>query len=142
MTYRDALKVRLEADEKRVKHAYQDHLGYWTIGIGRLIDERLGGGLSNVEIDFLLENDITRVEREIRNLVPDFDRLNDGRKAVVMSMCFQMGASRLAKFNNTLRAINEGRWADAAHGMRDSVWATQTPARAQRLASAMETGTL
>lgn len=25
-----------------VPHAYQDHLGYWTIGVGRLIDKRKG----------------------------------------------------------------------------------------------------
>ena len=44
----------LRRDEGRVRHAYQDHLGYWTIGVGRLIDQRKGGGLSEDEIDYLL----------------------------------------------------------------------------------------
>ena len=34
------LSKQLERDEGRVRHAYQDHLGYWTIGVGRLIDAR------------------------------------------------------------------------------------------------------
>lgn len=33
----------LTSDEGRVPHAYQDHLGYWTIGVGHLIDRRKGG---------------------------------------------------------------------------------------------------
>ena len=38
-----------------VPHAYQDSRGYWTIGVGRLIDESLGGGnidgeLGSVEV--------------------------------------------------------------------------------------------
>ena len=42
-------------------HAYQDHLGYWTIGYGRLIDKERGGGISETEAETLLENDIDRL---------------------------------------------------------------------------------
>ena len=31
------LATQLENEEGRVRHAYQDHLGYWTIGVGHLI---------------------------------------------------------------------------------------------------------
>jgi lysozyme len=34
------LAEMLTRDEGRVRHAYQDHLGFWTIGVGRLIDQR------------------------------------------------------------------------------------------------------
>lgn len=142
LSYREALKARLKADEGCVDHAYQDHLGYWTIGVGRLIDERRGGRLSPEEIDFLLENDIAGAERDARDLVHNFDEMEDARKVAVVSMAFQMGKTRLAQFTNTLKAMNDGRWSDAAAGMRNSLWAQQTPERAERLAKAMETGNL
>ena len=31
---------QLKRDEGEILHAYQDHLGFWTIGIGILIDKR------------------------------------------------------------------------------------------------------
>ena len=34
------LATLLESEESSVPHSYQDHLGYWTIGVGHLIDER------------------------------------------------------------------------------------------------------
>lgn len=49
------LAAQLKAEEGRVPHAYQYHLGYWTIGVGRLIDKRKGGGLTPYEVDYLLE---------------------------------------------------------------------------------------
>src|SRR3546814_8754747 len=52
-------------EEGRIPHAYQDSLGYWTIGVGRLIDKRKGGRLTNVEIDMLLANDIVDKIAEI-----------------------------------------------------------------------------
>ena len=46
-----ALLDLIKEHEGVVKHAYQDSRGYWTIGVGRLIDEKLKGGLSDDEID-------------------------------------------------------------------------------------------
>lgn len=37
----DPIWRTLETDEGRVPHAYQDHLGYWTIGVGHLVDKRM-----------------------------------------------------------------------------------------------------
>jgi lysozyme len=61
------------------------------------------------------------------------------RKAVLISMAYQMGVDGLAGFNNTLKNIASGRWNDAATGMLDSKWARQTPNRAQRHAEQMRT---
>jgi len=37
---------------------YKDHLGYWTIGYGKLVDPEAGGGLTEHEAQFLLYNSI------------------------------------------------------------------------------------
>lgn len=54
------LAKSLKQEEGFKPHAYKDSLGYLTIGYGRMIDERLGGYLSEEEAGFLLENDIIR----------------------------------------------------------------------------------
>jgi lysozyme len=134
------LRSLLERDEGRVRHAYQDHMGYWTLGVGRLIDSRKGGGLSDEEIDFLLDNDIKAKTAEVRKALPWFDRLDEVRQAVLVSMAFQMGTAGLLKFKNTLALIERGDYPAAARGMLESLWAKQTPLRAARLADMMEEG--
>lgn len=136
----EKLRKMLEADEGRVAHAYQDHLGFWTIGVGRLIDKAKGGGLSNDEIDYLLNNDIQKCLAGIRGALPWFDTLNEARQAVLVAMAFQMGLNGLLGFRNTLAAVRDGRFEHAAELMLQSKWATQTPKRAQRMAHQMRTG--
>lgn len=134
------LSKQLERDEGRVRHAYQDHLGYWTIGVGRLIDARRGGGLSNDEIDYLLANDIRKVQREVYRNLPWAKELSPARQGVLLAMAFQMGIAGLMGFRNTLATIERGDYQRAGDEMLMSKWATQTPKRAKRLSEQMKTG--
>jgi lysozyme len=134
------LKQMLLRDEGSVPHAYQDHLGYWTIGVGRLIDKRKGGGLSPDEIDYLLQNDIRKITGQVLEALPWVSGMNEARQAVVYAMAFQMGLKGLLGFRSTLNDMRDERYPNAAEGMRRSKWATQTPERAKRMAYQMETG--
>ena len=134
------LERLLYRDEGFRRSAYQDHLGYWTIGIGKLIDARKGGGVTFEEAVYLLRNEIREKEALIRSVLPWFDELNEVRQCVLLSMAFQMGAAGLFAFRNTLEAVAEKRFGDAADGMLRSRWAQQTPGRALRLSEAMRTG--
>lgn len=134
------LRQQLIEFEGSVPHAYQDHLGFWTIGVGRLIDKRKGGALSPEEIAFLLDNDIQRVTAEVLEALPWAAHLNEPRKAVLVGMAFQMGLKGLLGFRSTLDSMRDERYADAANGMRLSKWAKQTPQRARRLALQCEMG--
>jgi lysozyme len=134
------LITQLRREEGVSRHAYQDHLGFWTIGVGRLIDKRKGGGLSDEEVDRLLRNDVERFTREVKQALSWFDELNEPRQAVLVGMAFQMGTAGLLQFRNTLNAVRDNRWFDAAEGMLASRWAQQTPGRASRMAKQMETG--
>lgn len=138
--FKEKFFEHLEDEEGRVKHAYQDHLGYWTIGIGRLIDRRKGGGLTDEEIDYLASNDVDRVEAEVSRALPWYKNLDDARKAVLLSMAFQMGTNGLLGFKNTLESVRKGDYELAARQMLQSRWATQTPARAGRMSEQMRTG--
>lgn len=143
---REKLADELEKDEGSIPHAYQDHLGFWTIGIGRLIDRRKGGGLSEDEIRYLLSNDIARVHQQVRAALPWFDRLTDARKRALCNMAFQMGVGSAATgkgllgFKNTLALMAAGKYAEAADNALKSTWATQTPQRAQRVTDMIRKG--
>jgi len=134
------LKEQLIREEGSIPHAYQDHLGYWTIGVGRLIDKRKGGKLSPDEIDYLLQNDIKKVSAQVLEALPWVNTMNEARQAVVFGMAFQMGLRGLLGFTSTLGAMRDGHYAHAAEGMRQSLWGKQTPGRVRRMAHQMETG--
>lgn len=135
------LRDMLIREEGYEHKAYRDSLGNTTIGVGHLA---VGLPLSTVwtdeQIDEALQADIDRASSQCEQAFPWFNGLDETRQAVVVAMTYQMGISRLLKFTNTLKAIGEGRYSDAADGMRASVWAHQTPHRAIRMAEQMETG--
>lgn len=132
---------QLIREEGEVLHAYEDHLGYLTIGVGILIDKRKGGGITKEESRFLLLNRVNGVVEGIRKHLSWFDSIgNEPRKAVLIGMAFQMGLNGLLGFKNTLEMIRVGDYDKAAVGMLNSLWARQTPARAKRMAKQMETG--
>lgn len=133
------LTKQLNRDEGRVRHAYQDSLGYWTIGVGRLIDKRKGGGLTDEEMDYLLSNDISIRMQEVLKRLPWANSLSPARLGVLLNMSFQMGVEGLLGFKNTLKMVQAGDFEGASKGMLNSKWATQTPARAKRLSIQMRT---
>jgi lysozyme len=140
LSYLDLARAQLKADEGVIPHAYQDSEGFWTIGCGRLIDKRLGGGLSDDEINYLLNNDLFRAEKTARALFAGFDRLSEARKAVLVNMAHNLGQTRLAGFQRLREAVKEQDWEQAAKEMIDSRWRVQVGDRAVRLAEQMRRG--
>lgn len=124
--------------EEYVKHAYQDSEGYWTIGIGRLVDERLGGGISEGEANFLLGNDVTRCESELDDQIPWWRSLSSVRRMALTDMCFNLGIHRLMGFKNMLSALKSKDYSGAARHALDSKWASQVGDRAKHIAHMFE----
>lgn len=131
---------QLRRDEGEVLHAYRDSLGYLTIGVGRLIDERRGGGITKAESAYLLGNDVDHVARELTGRLSWLSQLDEVRRGVFINMAFQLGVSGLLGFRHTLVCAEQDDWSGTARGMLDSKWARQTPARANRLAKQIMTG--
>lgn len=136
----DKLRAELIRDEGCVPHVYDDHLGFATIGVGRLVDKRRGGRLSDEEIAFLLENDIRQKCDDLDSAIPWWRDLDPVRQRVIVNLCFQLGISGLLGFKNTLAALKRGDYAMAAAGLRSSKLYQQTPARTERRARMIETG--
>ena len=138
---RNELVRQLRGDEGVEPCVYRDSLGYWTIGIGRLVDKRKpGAGLRPIEIDFLLNNDIEDRINELTRRLKWFQDLDDARRGVLLNMSFQLGVDGLLKFERTLGLVEAGQYDLAAHAMLQSLWAKQTPVRAKRMAEQMRGG--
>jgi lysozyme len=135
---REHVRAHLLADEGIRLFPYQDTVGKWTIGIGRNLSDV---GISAMEAYDLLDHDI---DRAVLGLVARYDwfpNLDPVRQAVLVNLAFNMGAASLAKFVNTLAAVERGDYAAAARGLRASKWFRQVqPSRSSRLITMMETG--
>lgn len=139
MSARSIALRQLKSDEGTVLHAYEDHLGYLTIGTGRLIDQRRGGGISQQESDYLLRNDIEAVYNDLASF-RWFDRLDAVRQAALINMRFQLGYSGFRGFRLMIAALERGEYTLAAQHALSSQWAGQTPRRAERVARMIRTG--
>jgi lysozyme len=131
------LMSQLEIDEGRRDRVYTDTVGKLTVGVGRNISDR---AFSKDEIDLMLSNDIKIVEATLDKNTPWWRQMSTARQNVLANMCFNMGWSTLSTFKNTLKAMQDGRYADAAQGMMDSKWSKQVGKRAERLRDLMLRG--
>lgn len=135
-----ALLAQLERHEGYRRAVYNDSLGYATIGIGRLVDGRKGGGITKEEARYLLANDVATKMADLDRALPWWRNLSEIRQRVMVDLAFNLGIHGLLSFKNTLKAIHDGDWSQAADGMLASKWATQVGSRAIRLAFMMRTG--
>lgn len=141
MTYdKTALFREIEDEEGFRSSAYQDHLGYWTIGVGTLIDARKGGKISKAAAYFMLGEKVSEIESDLDKKIPWWRGLDEVRQRVLINMAYQLGTAGLLKFKNTLSHVKSGDYKLASNGMMNSLWARQTPARAKRLSARMELG--
>jgi lysozyme len=134
---RDELANQLMVDEGMRLKPYKDTVGKWTIGVGRNLDDV---GISKSEAMMLLGGDIDVACAQLDRALPWWRTMTDKRQQVLANMAFNMGINKLQGFVNTLRAMKEGRYDDAAAGMLNSLWAKQVGARAERLAKMMREG--
>ncbi len=124
----------LQDHENFVSHAYEDSEGFLTIGYGRMIDKRLGGGIDQDEGDYLLERDLARSNTELRTAFPWFHHLDDRRRAALIDMHHNLGLPRLVGFSKMIAALDAGEFDEAAREALDSKWARQVGKRAHDIA--------
>lgn len=122
-------------------YAYQDSLGYWTIGVGRLIDERKGGHLLDDEIELLLTNDLRECIHEL-SPYSWFQSLDEVRQGVLIELCFNMGMPHLLEFVEMIEALENHDYIGAQKDLNNSVWAIEVgPIRTKNLCHRLLTGT-
>ena len=113
--------------------------GYETIGVGRNISES-GLGLSDDEVNYLLDNDIERVKTELSDEYFWFGGLSDARQDAMIDISFNLGQTRLRGFKNALAAMEVEDFEEAADEFMNSRWAEQVKSRAPEVTEMIRTG--
>lgn len=134
------LEDQLVRDENEILHAYQDDEGWWTIGVGILIDKRKGGGITQSESRYLLRSRIADKTAELFQKLPWVAQLDAVRQSALVNMAFNLGVDGLLKFEHFLAALQAKDWQMAAAEMLNSLWHKQVGERADRLAEQIRTG--
>lgn len=133
----EKLKKQISKHEGRVNKMYLDTKGIPTIGVGHNLRDK---PLSERAIDVILEDDIEEHLAQLDRAIPWWRDLSESRQLVLADMCFNLGINGLLAFKNTLKAIQEGRYEDAALGMQNSLWYKQVGNRAKTLVHMMAEG--
>ena len=129
----------LKRHEGVESHVYRCSAGFETIGAGRNISKS-GLGLSDDEVDYLLENDIVRVIKELSSEYPWFKDLDDVRKDAIIDISFNLGATRLRGFERALAAMDAADYKTASLEFLDSKWSRDVKGRSTELAYMIEMG--
>lgn len=123
----------LARHEGRKNKVYKCPAGYNTIGVGWNIDAnplpmgiaeflRVNGFITDDMIEDLLDISIDVATKNCKRLYPNFSKLSVTRQNALIDFMFNVGIGTAAGFHNTNLAINEGRWEDAAKGLRKSLY--------------------
>ena len=109
----------------------------WTIGVGRNLEDV---GLSEDEIDYLLQNDIERTKNLIERYMPWYSDLDEVRQEALINFVFNVGIGTAMKFKNAMAALEAHDYDTAAVEMMDSNWAKQVGNRAIEVTEMIRTG--
>ena len=124
-----------DATGKQIKKG-QPLKGKVTIGIGRNLTDR---GISQDEMAYLLASDI-KIARDDAETFDYFEKLNDPRQAVIISMCFNLGLPRWRRFKRTHKAIRQEDFETASVELLASRWSVQVGERSLHLAEMLRSG--
>lgn len=118
---------------------YEDTEGYISIGYGRCLALN---GISEEEASVLLAADVKVAAADAKQFagIPTWNGLTETRQAVLISMAFNLGLTKLIKFQKLRAALVDSDFDRAAIEMLDSKWSRQVKSRATRLANLMKTG--
>jgi GH24 family phage-related lysozyme (muramidase) len=150
MKNRTLLNSYISQNEGILNQVYFDSLGIPTIGIGfnlnridaRSCIESLGisfnkllrneFGLSSEQIQILFERDVDSSIKIAERLFNDFSRISFARQIILVDLAFNLGESRLSKFQKMISAVNNRDWTRAAFELEDSLWFRQVGNRGPR----------
>ena len=135
----EQLREMLRRHEGVRNFVYLCSEGYETIGVGRNIADS-GLGLSEDEVDFLLDNDIKRVREELNDEYYWFGALNDARQEAMIDISFNLGQTRLRGFKKALDAMSTEDFDRAADEFMDSKWSEQVGNRSTEVTEMIRTG--
>ena len=104
--------------------------GYDTIGYGFAIKDLI---IDEDVADLILMKKLFILLERIHIAFAWFKEIDDKAKGVVVNMCYQIGLRGFSIFIKTIYYLETQQYEEAADEMLDSLWAKQTPNRANQL---------
>lgn len=129
----DDLKRRIKMFEGLRLDAYQDSLGYWTVGYGHLIgphEQHLMNGITKEEADALFEEDYMHHKKSAEKF-PTFNEHPKEVQDVLVDMTYNMGDGWWKSWDETPKAIQNKEYRVAGEYLSTSLYAKQTKRRAE-----------
>ena len=115
---------------------YQCTEGYDTIGYGFTIKDL---EIDKDVADLILMKKLHTLLQRITIAFPWFENIDNIAKSVVVNMCYQLGLRGFSQFKKTIYYLETEQYEEASMEMLDSLWAKQTPNRANELSELMST---
>jgi len=137
MTQFKKIQQMLSYDEGVEKTIYDDLTGlrpackgYLTAGIGHNLDAH---PLDDYVINYWLGQDVEEAIATLDKLIPNWEVAGDNQQLGLINLAFNLGYTKLSKFTESLRLLNQKRYIEAAHALSESLWASQVKSRANRV---------
>lgn len=127
----DKLFEHVKMEEGFSGESYIDTEGYPTIGYGTKLP------LTKKEAELLLKHRLDLVVGQIKSTFYDLDAPEEVWD-ILFHMGYQLGLNGLLKFKNMIKALYAMDYETASIEGLDSLWAKQTPNRANRLMKQMK----
>ena len=136
----EELKEQIKEHEGFVPRTYKDSLGKRTIGFGHLCVEPEQWDddkeYTREELERVFDNDFQEALKNAESLIGQRS-INFIAKQVIIEMVFQLGIGGVGKFKKMWSALDSEDYGEASFQMMDSLWAKQTPNRAEKLSQKM-----
>ena len=90
------------------------------------------GSMNGQQIEKLFKYTLNEAIEGAVRLFPDLPKYSYNVKKVLVDMVFNMGVDQVGEFKTFGKAIREGRYWDAGHSLRDTLYYQQVGRRAVR----------
>lgn len=120
----------LQEEEGFRAHPYRDAGGVLTVGYGTNLDV----GITREEGAYLLKERLRTEVAALAGTWPAYYDAPERARAALADMAYQLGGRGVLGFDELLGHVERREWDEAAAAALASVWASETPARAERVA--------
>lgn len=140
------LKDQLKTEEHFSALVYLCPAGKRTIGYGRNIDAnplfkgvKIKQPVSKKQAEDILLEDLEATLAQLKTAWPYIYGFRGARLDALVNLSYQIGVRRFLEFRKFHLAALQGNWNTAYKELLNSAWASQTPARAKRVAGQFKT---
>ena len=130
----------LSLNEGNKSSVYEDSKGNRTIGIGFNLDINelfAGRELSDRETKTLYNHSLTQAFNDAQQYDPGFAQRPEAVKMALVDMAFNLGLTKLNKFEKMKEGLMNNDYQTAADEMVDSLWYNQVQSRGPRMVDVM-----